>query len=431
MNYQSSLEFAKEQDQKDPLKKFKNEFYFPKLNGKEVLYFCGNSLGLQPKSVKPAVEQELNDWAELAVEGHVHAKNPWAMYQKLLTKSTAALVGAKPIEVTTMNSLTVNLNLLLVSFYKPTNKRFKIITEDISFSSDIYALENQCKYHGLNPKKAIIEVKPRKGKFTITTDDILKTIKEHGKETALVFFSGVNYYTGQAFDMEQITKAAHNVGAYAGFDLAHAAGNIELKLHKWNVDFASWCTYKYLNAGPGAVSQIFVHEEHAMNFKLPRFAGWWGHDEKERFLMKKGFKPMPGAEGWAQSNVNILSTASLHASLKLFDEAGIKNIVNKGQELTGYLEFLLKEKCKGSESSKGLFPFKIITPSSPKERGCQLSLHIKKDGKKLFEEVTKKGIAIDYRNPDVIRITPTPLYNSYEEVYQLCETLKELCYYEE
>lgn len=407
-------------DDADPLRRFKELFHVPP----NQIYFCGNSLGLQPKPVKDAIDQELNDWALLAVDGHVHAKNPWVSYHHLLTKNTCKLVGAKPVEVTTMNALTVNLNLLFVSFYRPNKKRFKIITESPSFSSDSYMLEAQCRVHGLNPKRTIIEIKPRKGEFTLRTEDILDTIKKHSKELALVFMSGVNYYSGQFYDLKKITEAAHKAGAYAGFDLAHAAGNVPLKLHKWNVDFAAWCSYKYLNAGPGAVGQAFVHEKHSNKKNLPRFAGWWGHSEKERFLMKPGFKPMPGAEGWAQSNDNVLSMASLKASLEIFNEAGIKNLTAKSQQLTGYLEFLIKS-CKAVHPA---FKIKIITPA---ERGSQLSLLINKNAKKLYEILLQENFIVDLRNPDVIRISPVPLYNSFEEVYRIGSFLNTLCSYED
>jgi kynureninase len=411
--------YAQKMDDADPLKDFRSLFHIPD----DVIYFCGNSLGLQPISVKENVLQELNDWASLGMDGHLKAKNPWVSYHQLLTKNTAELTGAKPVEVSTMNSLTVNLNLLFVSFFRPTKKRFKIITESPQFSSDSYMLEQQCRFHGLDPKKAIVEIKPRKGEYILRTEDIIHTIKKHSKELALVFMSGINYYTGQLYDLKKICEAAHKAGAYAGFDLAHAAGNVELQLHKWKIDFAAWCTYKYLNAGPGATGQIFVHQEYAKKKELPRFAGWWGHNEKERFLMKPGFKPMPGAEGWAQSNDNILSMASLKASLEIFHLAGMKNLAEKSKKLTSYLEFLIKE----SKAKDPLFNIKIITP---KERGAQLSVLVRKDAKKLYEILLKEKFIVDYRNPDVIRIAPVPLYNSFEEVYKLGSFLNNICSYE-
>lgn len=430
MQFRNTLAFARELDAADPLKTFKERFFFPKKEGRELVYFCGNSLGLQPKTVRQSLETELEDWAQLAVDGHVHGRHPWASYHKLLTKATANLVGAKPIEVTTMNGLTANLNALFVSFYRPTGKRYKIITEHNPFSSDAYLIENQVKLHGFSSSKAIVEVKPRKGDYTLRTEDILDAIKKNSRELALVFVGGVHYYTGQAFDIKSITEAAHKAGALAGFDLAHAAGNIELKLHKWNVDFAAWCTYKYLNAGPGAVGQIFVHERFAYETKLPRLAGWWGHDEKERFLMKKGFRPAPGAEGWAQSNDNVLSMASLKASLQIFEEAGNKALFAKSKLLTGYLEFLIRTECKADPQCPANFKLKIITPASPKERGCQISILVKGQGKKLFDLLIKEGFVVDYRNPDVIRISPAPLYNSFEEVFRIGNFLKGICYHE-
>jgi kynureninase len=430
MTFQNSFDFAKKLDAEDPLNSFRDKFFIPELGGKQVIYFAGNSLGLEPRSVKTLIEQELNDWARLAVDGHTNAKNPWAFYHKQLIKATAAIVGAKPVEVTVMNSLTVNIHLLMVSFYRPTKKRFKIITEAGSFSSDIYVLESQVKFHGFDLKKAIIEVKPRKNEFTLRTEDILKTIKENADETALVFFGGVNYYTGQAFDMKSITTAAHKAGAKAGYDLAHGAGNILLKLHDWNVDFAAWCTYKYLNSGPGAVAGVFVHEKYAKAKDLPRFAGWWGHDEKERFLLKKGFKPMPGAEGWAQSNDPIFSMAAYKASVEIFEKAGMKNLVKKSQLLTGFLEFLIKEGCKADTKKASTYKIKIISPSNNSERGCQLSIFVEKNAKKLFEILRKENFVVDYREPNVIRIAPIPLYNTFEEVYLIGKFLGKRCSYD-
>ena len=419
--FENSLAFALQSDNEDPLKYFRSKFFLPSEKGKAVIYLSGHSLGLQPKSVKELVQQELNDWAELGVEGHFSAKNPWSTYRRTLTEMTATLVGAKPIEVTSMNSLTVNLNLLLISFYQPDKKRFKIITEANCFSSDIYALENHVKLHGLNPDKAIIELAPRRGEFTLRTEDILDTIQKHSKNLAMVFLGGIHYYTGQALDMKKITAGAHKAGAIAGFDLAHAAGNIELKLHDWKVDFASWCTYKYLNAGPGATGQIFVHEKFARAFKLPRLAGWWGHNEKERFRMKKRFKPMPGAEGWAQSNDNVLSMSSLKASLEIFHEAGMNRIVEKSRKLTGFLEFLLKENTSGNKKYK----IRIITPEN--ERGAQLSIYADKNAKELYEAMRKENFIVDFREPSVIRVTPAPLYNTFEEVYKVGSFVKRLC----
>ncbi|MBX9852044.1 MAG: kynureninase [Cytophagaceae bacterium] len=421
MTFYNSPSQAQQLDHEDPLKKFREKFHIPEINSQQSIYLSGHSLGLQPKSVKEFVQQELNDWAELGVEGHFSAKNPWVSYRRLLTDMTAGLVGAKPIEVTSMNSLTVNLNLLLISFYQPDKKRYKIITEANCFSSDIYALENHVKLHGLHPDKTIIELAPRRGEFVLRTEDILDTIEKHSRNLAMVFLGGIHYYTGQALDMKKISAAAHKAGAMVGFDLAHAAGNIELNLHDWKVDFASWCTYKYLNAGPGATGQIFVHEKFARAFELPRLAGWWGHNEKERFRMKKGFRPMAGAEGWAQSNDNVLSMASLKASLEIFHEAGMNRIAEKSKKLTGFLEFLLKEKTSGEKKYK----IRIITPE--KERGAQLSIYTRKNARELYDLLRKENFVVDYREPDVIRITPAPLYNTFEEVYKVGSFINQLC----
>jgi kynureninase len=336
MNYQNTLAFAQEQDKQDPLYHFRERFYFPQVNGKDAIYFCGNSLGLQPKSAQMYIDNEMYKWANL-VEGHFKGEEPWFDYHKLLAPATARVVGAKESEVVVMNQLTVNLHLMLVSFYRPEGKRFKIITEGGAFPSDQYALETQTKFHGYNPDETVVELFPREGEHTLRTEDILASIQEHGEELALVMMGGINYYTGQVFDMEAITKAGHEVGAVVGFDLAHAAGNVPVKLHDWGVDFAVWCTYKYLNSGPGGTSGVFVHERHGNNPDLPRFAGWWGHDAQARFQMKKGFIPMQGAEGWQLSNGQILPFAVHRASLELFDAAGMENLRAKSEKLTGYL----------------------------------------------------------------------------------------------
>ncbi|MEO7990042.1 MAG: kynureninase [Chryseolinea sp.] len=425
MKFQNSIQFARKLDQTDPLKKYRNQFLIPKVNGKPSIYFTGNSLGLQPKSTAKFIKDELEDWATLGVEGHVHGRRPWLYYHKFTKKVLAEIVGAKPSEVVAMNQLTVNLHLMLVSFYRPTKKRFKILTEAGAFSSDQYAFESQLKFHarlpngqGIKPAKGLIELKPRKGEYALRTEDILLAIKEHGEELALVIFGGVQYYTGQFFNIKKITEAAHKVGAVAGFDLAHAAGNVQLSLHKHNVDFAVWCGYKYLNSGPGGISGVFIHEQHAEDFTLPRFAGWWGHNEEERFQMKKGFKPMAGADGWQLSNVPIFQSAAHLASLEIFKQAGIKNLRTKSILLTGYLEFLLNE----IDSSKKQFT--IITPQNPDERGCQLSILMKQNGRKVFDRITKAGVIADWREPDVIRIAPVPLYNSFEDVFVFTQIFK-------
>jgi kynureninase len=416
MQFENTLAFAKQLDQQDILAKFRNEFYIPQKDGKSMVYLCGNSLGLQPKGAKAAIEQELKDWAELGVEGHFAGKNPWMYYHHFLTENAAKVVGAKPSEVVVMNNLTANLHLMMVSFYRPTPTRFKIMMEGTAFPSDMYAMESQARFHGLNPDDAIIELKPREGEYTLRTEDIIAQINEHKYELAIVMMGGVNYYTGQAFDMEAITKAAHAVGANVGFDCAHAAGNLRLQLHDWDVDFAVWCSYKYLNSGPGGTSGVFVHERHGNNPELVRFAGWWGHDEKERFQMKKGFIPMEGAAGWQLSNAQIFPMAIHKASLELFDEAGMDNLRTKSEKLTGYLEFIL------SDFSQYLT---VITPKTPTDRGCQLSIIVKENGKQLFDYLEQNGIMPDWREPDVIRMSPVPMYNSFEDVYRIGEALKQ------
>lgn len=418
MNFQSTLSFAKKLDQNDSLKSFRNQFEIPVIKGKKSIYFTGNSLGLQPKSTKKFFNEELQDWAKLGVEGHVHARRPWLYYHKFTKKALTQLVGAKPLEVVAMNQLTVNLHLMMVSFYRPTKERFKIITEAGAFSSDQYAFESQLKWHGQNPDEALIELKPRADEHTLRTEDIVHAIETHGAQLALVIFGGVQYYTGQFFNIKKITAAAHEAGAYAGFDLAHAVGNVPLNLHRDGADFAVWCSYKYLNSGPGGIAGAFVHERHAKNFDLHRFSGWWGHNEKERFQMKKGFVPMPGVDGWQLSNFPILSGAAHLASLEIFQQAGIKNLRKKSIALTGYLEFLLKE-IDPHETS-----FTILTPGKVDERGCQLSIFMKKNGKTVFNALTKAGVIADWREPNVIRVAPVPLYNTFEEVFRFAEIFK-------
>jgi kynureninase len=416
MNYQHTLAFAKKMDRTDPLRSFRSHFHIPKLHGKQSIYFTGNSLGLQPKSTRKFVQNELSDWAALGVEGHLQAANPWMRYHKLSQKVLASIVGAKTSEVIAMNQLTVNLHLMMVSFYQPTNQRFKILTEAGAFSSDQYAFESHLKFHGLNPEKALIELKPRTSEFHLRTTDILKAIDEHSTELALVIFGGVQYYSGQFFNIPEITKAGHRAGARVGFDLAHAIGNVPLHLHKDDLDFAVWCSYKYLNAGPGGIAGAFVHERHANNKDLPRFAGWWGHREDERFQMKKGFEPIAGAAGWQVSNFPVLSGAALLASLEIFQAAGIGALDRKRKLLTGYLEFLLA----GLSSDQ----FQVITPSGSSERGCQLSILMKNNGRKVFKAITKKGVIADWREPDVIRVAPVPLYNTFTEVFQFVDIFK-------
>lgn len=420
MNFQNTLQFAREKDQQDSLKEFRNEFIFTTDNsGTPQLYFCGNSLGLQPKSAKNALENELQDWAKWGVEGHFHGRKPWFHYHKFLTDYSAEVVGAKPIEVVVMNQLTVNLHLLMASFYQPSRQRYKIIMEAGAFPSDMYAVESQVRFHGYEYDDAVIELKPRTGEHTLRTDDILQSIEDHKDEIALVFFSGVQYYTGQLFDIKKITEKAHEIGAIAGFDLAHAAGNAELHLHDWNVDFAAWCSYKYLNSGPGNVSGVFIHENHSVNPNTFRLSGWWGYREDKRFLMQRGYQPEPGAAGWQMSNAPVFGMAVHLSSLEIFHKAGIQNLRKKSVELTSYLEFVLRE----VQITNPKLKFEIITPSNSNERGAQLSLLVLENGKTIFDHLTNNQIIADWREPNVIRIAPTPLYNSFEDVFQLGEVL--------
>ncbi len=420
VKFENTLAFAKRMDRNDPLKSYRTQFHLPKVNGKTALYFTGNSLGLQPKATKKLVNEELEDWAKLGVEGHLHAKRPWLYYHKFMKRSLANLVGAKPIEVVSMNQLTVNLHLMMISFYRPTKTRFKIIVEAGAFSSDQYVFESQLKLHGIDPIVGLIELTPRASEFTLRTEDIVKSIEEHRDQLALVIIGAVQYYTGQCFNIKVITEAGHKAGALVGFDLAHAIGNVPLQLHKDEVDFAVWCSYKYLNSGPGGVAGAFIHERHASNFELPRLAGWWGHEEKERFQMRKGFKPMAGADGWQLSNYPILAGSVQLASLEIFQNVGIKALRKKSLLLSSYLHYLLTECDPNSDY------FSIITPNNPNERGCQISILIKKDGRKIFNALTKKGIIADWREPDVIRIAPVPLYNTFEEVFQFTRILSTL-----
>lgn len=417
MHLTNTLDFAQKQDAQDPLRHYRDQFLFPQHQNRPVLYFCGNSLGLQPKTVRPALLAELDQWATYGVEGHFRGAMPWMYYHKFLTEQTARLVGAQNHEVVVMNTLTVNLHLMMVSFYRPTRERYKIIMEAGAFPSDQYALETQVRWHGFDPAEAIVEVAPRPGEDTLRTEDIVSTIEKEGAKTALVLFGGVNYYTGQFYDLAAITQAAHQAGAYAGFDLAHAAGNLPLRLHDWGADFAVWCSYKYLNSGPGGPSGAFVHERHADNPDLPRFAGWWGHDESERFKMRKGFRPMRGAEGWQLSNAQIFSFAAHKASLDVFDAAGMEALRAKSLQLTAYLEFILDEANRKQQR------FRIITPRDPDARGCQISALTGDDGKALYDFLTENGVIADWREPNVIRLAPVPLYNSFEDVWRLGEWL--------
>lgn len=413
MQHATDLNYALDLDQKDALAHFRQQYFLPTGKTRETqLYFTGNSLGLQPKRVGEYLQQELEDWKNLGVEGHFHGKNPWFSYHHFLQDIPAEIVGAKTKEVVVMNNLTVNLHLLLVSFYKPSGKRYKILMEGGAFPSDMYAIESQVKFHGYAYEDAVVEMTPRSGEYHLRTEDICSKIHELGDELALVFFSGVQYYTGQAFNIKELTEAAHQVGAMAGFDLAHAAGNVALSLHDWDVDFAAWCSYKYLNSGPGGVSGVFVHEKHGNNSELNRFAGWWGHKESERFLMKKGYIPEEGAAGWQLSNAPVLSMAAHRASLDLFKEAGMDALVRKGKMLNAYLQFIFEMAAKENDS----LDFTIITPE---ERGCQLSILVKKNGRKLFNYLTENDVIADWREPNVIRLAPVPMYNSFTDIYDL------------
>ncbi len=421
MNHEYNLEYARAMDEKDPLKNFRSKFYIPYINGKESIYFTGNSLGLQPRTTQDYVVNELEDWANYGVEGHFHARNPWYSYHEMFPELLSDIVGAKVEEIVVMNQLTVNLHVLMTSFYQPTKQRYKIIYEAKAFPSDQYAIASQVKLHGLDPAEAIIEVSPRTGEVVIQHEDILSAIKEHGDSTALVLFGGVNYYSGQVFNMQAITRAAHEAGALCGFDLAHAAGNIALELHDWQVDFACWCSYKYLNSGPGGVAGAFIHERHIGNKNLPRLAGWWGHNKDTRFKMEKEFDPITTAEGWQMSNAPVLSMAAHKASLDVFNEAGMADLVEKSRELTSYLFFVLDE----VNASFAHPIMEVITPRNENERGCQVSVILKKDGKQIFDTLLKHGVIADWREPDVIRIAPVPLYNTFEDVFRFGEIIRE------
>ena len=413
MQFQPDKDFAIAMDASDPLQDFRQRFLFPKHAGGNCVYLCGHSLGLQPRSAAEHIQTELDEWARLGVEGHFRAKHPWMPYHKLLTAQTAALLGAKPIEVVVMNTLTVNLHLMMVSFYRPAPRRHKIVVEQGAFPSDQYAVKSQIRFHGFDPATYLIELAPLPGEACLRDEQVTALIESRGEEIALILIGGVNYATGQAFDMPGITRAGHERGCVVGFDLAHAAGNLDLRLHDWGPDFAVWCSYKYLNGGPGCVAGCFVHERHAHASDLPRFAGWWGHDEQSRFQMGPEFREMPGAEGWQLSNPSIIAMAALRASMHIFQEAGIDRLRRKSISLTGYLEFLLQQNTCPH--------FSITTPKEKQQRGAQLSIRVRDNGRALCEQLAGEGIIGDWREPDTFRIAPVPLYNTYQDVFRFAD----------
>ncbi len=419
MTFQNTREFAQECDRQDLLHKYRDEFIFPEVKGKKVIYFTGNSLGLQPKCARKYVDEVMDDWAKLAVEGHFIAERPWWDYHERFCEPLSKIVGALPEEVAVMNTLTVNLHLLMVSFYRPSEKRYKIICESKAFPSDQYMIHSQVCFHGFDPKDAIVEVQRREGEHNIRLEDVLAKIDEVGDELALVLMGGVNYYTGQVFDIKTITEAGQKAGAYVGWDLAHAAGNIKLELHNWNVDFAAWCSYKYMNSGPGNASGCFVHKLHHGDTDLPRFAGWWGHNKERRFKMEPVFEAVQGANGWQVSNLPILSLAPYLASVHMFDKIGMDALIEKRDKITSYLEFILKEIDSEVDST-----FEIITPSNPAERASQLSVFLHGEGRPLFDYLMENGVISDWREPNVIRLAPVPLYCSFEDMYEFGQILK-------
>ena len=416
-DFKSDLESALQLDKDDELSHFRHRFHIPKhSDGSDSIYLCGNSLGLQPKLTQEYISQELNDWAKLGVEGHVHGNNPWLSYHELLTDKMAEVVGAKPIEVVVMNTLTTNLHLMMVSFYKPTSKRYKILIEGDAFPSDKYAVESQLRHHGFDDEEGLLLWNSREGEELLRYEDLEQILNDHGDEIALIMIGGVNYYTGQFFDLKRITELGHSYGCVVGFDCAHGAGNVNLDLHNSGADFAIWCSYKYLNSGPGSLSGVFVHERHAYNKELNRFTGWWSHNKETRFKMRDDFDMLPGAEGWQLSNPPILSMAAIKASLDIFADAGMNNLISKSHKLTAYFEFLV--------NSIGNDSIKIITPTDKNERGCQLSIQVKNADRTLHDKLTEAGIISDWREPDVIRCAPVPLYKTFEDIYKMVERLK-------
>lgn len=418
-SFEPHLEFALNLDRNDSLGKYRTAFHIPKdEDGNDWLYFTGNSLGLQPKSTKAAVDQELEDWANLGVEGHFEAKNPWMPYHEYLTERMAKIVGAKPLEVVVMNTLSANLHLLMVSFFNPTKKRHKILIESDAFPSDRYAVQTQLAFHGYDPNEDLIEWTSRTGEKLLHIEDLEQILETQGEEIALLLIGGVNYYTGQYLDLKKIANLGHAKGCKVGIDLAHGAGNIEPKLHESGVDFAAWCTYKYLNSGPGSLGAIFVHERYAHDKNLKRFAGWWSQNKATRFDMRQPLDITPGAEGWQLSNPPILSMAAIKSSLDLFNEVGMNALRQKSIQLTSYLEYLI--------NGLNHQDIKIITPSDPHQRGCQLSIQVKNADKNLHKKLTDQHVITDWREPDVIRCAPVPFYNSYEDVFRMVEILKTL-----
>lgn len=413
MNLESLKEQARQLDELDPLAGFREEFHLPVLQGKEVLYFTGNSLGLMPKRVPDYLRQVTDDWARLGVEGHFYAKHPWLSYHELFPSLLTPLLGSLETEIVVMNQLTVNLHLLMVSFYRPTGTRFKILCEGRAFSSDQYAMESQVRFHGLEPDNAIVEVFPRDGEYVIRQEDLLNKIREEGDALALVLIGGVNFYTGQLFDMREITRVGHEVGAVVGFDLAHAIGNVPLHLHDWQVDFATWCSYKYLNSGPGGVSGVFIHEKHHLS-DLPRFNGWWGYRKEDRFQMAKGFIPIETAEAWQLSNAPVLSMAAHHAALDVFQRAGMDRLHAKREQMAALM-------IEGLEELTRLHPgkFVVLTPNEMHERGCQTSIYFETGGRIIFNELEQAGVITDWRDPGVIRVAPVPLYNRFVDIAEL------------
>ncbi len=419
MQFKNTLEFARELDGEDKLSSYRDQFIFPQHEGENVIYFTGNSLGLQPKSAKKYVDEIMTDWANLAVEGHFYAEKPWWDYHERFSAKLAKVVGAKPAEVTVMNTLTVNLHLLMVSFYRPKGKRYKIICEEKAFPSDQYMISSQVRFHGYDPNEAIVEIKRREEENNFRTEDILAKIKEVGEECALVLIGGVNYYTGQVLEMETITRAGHEIGAFVGWDLAHAAGNIELNLSEWNVDFAAWCSYKYMNSGPGNASGCFINEKYHNQKDIPRFEGWWGHSKERRFLMEPEFQPENGADAWQISNAPVLALAPYLASLEMFEEVGMPALIEKRNKIVAYLEFVLHEIDKEVDST-----FEIITPANQEERGTQLSVFLHGEGRELFNYLMKNGVITDWREPNVIRLAPAPFYCSFEDMFHFGQILK-------